>query len=70
MATEVIHEHTSAPAGDNSGAGFVLGAVIFLAAVLFLLYFGASLFRGMGIGSGATNVQIPDKVDVNVQGTK
>ena len=65
MATEVIHEHTGT--GSDNGVGFVLGVVLLLAFILLMFYFiGNGAFRGLGFGG--TNVQIPDKVNVNVQG--
>lgn len=64
MATEVIHEHSHA--GDG-GSGAVVGIVLLVLFVLLLLYFfGSGAFQGLT--GGGTNVQIPDKVDVNVQG--
>lgn len=64
MATEVIHEHHS---GSDNSAGIVIGIVLLIVFALLLFYFlGNGLFQGMS-GRG-TNIQVPDKVDVNVQG--
>lgn len=62
MATEVIHEHS----GDSGSTGMIVGVLlVVLFAFLLFYFFGNGLLRGM---SGGTNVQIPDKVNVNVQG--
>ncbi len=66
MATEIVHEHDHTAGGDSSGA--VVGIILLAILVLFLVYaFGSGAFRGI-LGNGGTNVQIPDKVNVNVQG--
>ena len=67
MATEVIHEHSGT--GSDNGVGFILGVVLLLAFILLMFYFiGNGAFNSFGLGGGSTNVQVPDKVDVNVQG--
>lgn len=65
MATVV---NNPAPSNDSSGngMGFLLGIIILVLFVLGLLYFGLPYLRS-GFGGG-TQVNIPDKVDVNVQG--
>jgi hypothetical protein len=65
MATHVIHEHDHT--AEDGGSGAVVGIVLLVLFVLVLLYFfGSGAFRGF-VGGG-TNIQIPDKVNVNVQG--
>ena len=64
MATIVNTPSTGAREGNNSG--FLFG-VILLAIVLFLfLYFGLPLLRGAG--TGGSQVNVPDHMNVNVQG--
>lgn len=49
--------------GDRGGGGGVLAVVLLIIVVLVLLF----LFRGqLGLGGSKTNVNIPDKIDVNV----
>ena len=65
MATEVVHEHDHTAGGDGSGA--VVGVILFVILLLFLLYFfGSGMFRGFIGGTGGTNIQVPDKVNVNL----
>lgn len=64
MATEVIHEHTG---GDSSSTGVIVGVLLVVLFALLVFYFLGTGFMRSFSGTG-TNVQIPDKVDVNVQG--
>lgn len=67
MATEVIHDHTSG--GDVSG--IVLGIILLIVFMLFFWYAVASgAFQRLIPSSGSTNINIPDKVDVNLNQNK
>jgi hypothetical protein len=49
--------------GGGGGGGGVLAVVLLIIVVLVLLF----LFRGqLGLGGSKTEVQVPDKIDVNV----
>jgi uncharacterized membrane protein len=49
--------------GGGGGGGGVLAVVLLIIVVLVLLF----LFRGqLGLGGSKTTVQVPDKIDVNV----
>jgi uncharacterized membrane protein len=49
--------------GNGGGGGGVLAVVLLIIVVLVLLF----LFRGqLGLGGSKTEVQVPDKIDVNV----
>ena len=67
--------NNAAPASDsNSGMGFLMGVILFIAFIFFLFYFGLPIVRnsfggGVGTGSG-TQINVPDKMDVNVKQTK
>ena len=48
---------------ETGGGGGVLAVVLLIIVVLVLLY----IFRGqLGLGGHTTNINVPDKVDVNV----
>ena len=57
-------EHTTVvETGGGGGGGGVLAVVLLLIVVLVLLF----LFRGqLGLGGSKTTVDVPDKIDVNV----
>ena len=49
--------------GGGGGGGGVLAVVLLIIVVLVLLF----LFRGqLGLGGDKTEVQVPDKIDVNI----
>jgi uncharacterized membrane protein len=58
------HDRTTiVETGGGGGGGGVLAVVILIIVVLVLLY----VFRGyIGLGGHTTNVNVPDKIDVNV----
>jgi uncharacterized membrane protein len=57
-------EHTTVvETGNGGGGGGVLAVVLLIIVVLVLLF----LFRGqLGLGGSKTTVDVPDKIDVNV----
>jgi uncharacterized membrane protein len=56
-------EHTTVVETGGGGGGGVLAVVLLIIVVLVLLF----LFRGqLGIGGSKTTVDVPDKIDVNV----
>ena len=57
-------EHTTVvETGGGGGGGGVLAVVLLIIVVLVLLY----MFRGqLGLGGHNTNINVPDKIDVNV----
>jgi uncharacterized membrane protein len=57
-------EHTTVvETGGGGGGGGVLAVVLLIIVVLVLLF----LFRGqLGLGGSKTTVDVPDKIDVNV----
>jgi len=59
---DVERERTTVVETGGGGSGGVLAVVLLIIVVLVLLF----LFRGqLGLGGG-TEVQVPDKIDVNV----
>lgn len=61
MATVV---NTPAQGESSSGMGFMMGMILLLVVLFLLFYYGLPAIRNAG--SGGTSVNIPDKVDVNV----
>jgi hypothetical protein len=57
--------NTPGSAADSGGSGFAMGMVAILIIVLLFVFFGLPMLRR---GVGSTQVNIPDQVDVNVQG--
>jgi len=57
-------EHTTVvETGNGGGGGGVLAVVLLIIVVLVLLF----VFRGqLGLGGSKTTVEVPDKIDVNV----
>ncbi|MEO7635210.1 MAG: hypothetical protein ABIS38_06145 [Sphingomicrobium sp.] len=59
----VEREHTTIVETGGGGGGGVLAVVLLIIVVLVLLF----LFRGqLGLGGDKTTVDVPDKIDVNV----
>ena len=60
---DVEREHTTVVETGGGGGGGVLAVVLLIIVVLVLLY----MFRSqLGLGGHATNINVPDKIDVNV----
>ena len=56
-------DHTTVVETGGGGGGGVLAVVLLIIVVLVLLY----LFRGqLGLGGDKTDINVPDKIDVNV----
>ena len=60
---ETVDRTTIVETGGNGGSGGVLAVVLLIIVVLALLF----LFRDqLGFGTQKTEIQVPDKIDVNV----
>ena len=58
-----VREHTTVVETGGGGGGGVLAVVLLIIVVLVLLY----IFRdNLGFGSHKTTVDIPNKIDVNI----
>ncbi len=64
MATIVNNPGTSR---EGSGAGLVVGLIVAIVLVALLVIYGLPFLRGTANNAGTT-INVPDKVDVNVQG--
>jgi len=72
MATTVINPAPTNNSGSNNGIGFLLGAIVLVIfGFLFYIYGLPLIQQGLsGLGSGGVQINLPEKVDVNVQQTK
>ena len=60
---QVEREHTTVVDTGGGGGGGVLAVVLLIIVVLVLLF----IFRGqLGLGGSKTTVDVPDKINVNV----
>jgi uncharacterized membrane protein len=60
---EVEREHTTIVQTDGGGGGGVIAVVLLIIVVLVLLY----MFRGqLGLGGHSSTIEVPNKIDVNV----
>ncbi|MDO8610457.1 MAG: hypothetical protein Q7R95_07960 [bacterium] len=69
--TTIVNSPT--PATDSGGNSFLIGIIILIGFVGILLYFGIPALRRMGpiqLGIPAPQINVPGKIDVNVQQTK
>lgn len=67
--TEVIHEHTT---DSGNSMGVMVGVLLAIVLILFLFfYFGRGLFSGAGnTGTTTPQINVPNKMDINVKQTK
>lgn len=63
MAT-IVNNPATGESGSN-GSGFLIGVIVLIIAVVVLLFYGLPYLRG-SMGSGTPQVNVPGKVDVNV----
>ena len=60
---EPVEKTTIIETGGGGGSGGVLAVVVLIIVVLVLLF----LFRGqLGLGGSKTEIQVPDKIDINI----
>ncbi len=66
---DVIHEHTTAaPAAESSdsGMGFLMGVILLVVVLFLLFYYGLPALRSGTSQMTTPQVNVPGKVDVNV----
>lgn len=71
MATTIINPTPNNNSSDNSGLGFLIGAIVLIVFVVLFFIYGLPLLRGLG-GNGEVqvNIPVPKTIDVNVQQAK
>ncbi len=65
--------NTPASTTESGGSSFLVGTLILIAFITVLLYFGIPAIRRMGpvqVNIPATQINMPDKVDVTVTPTE
>ena len=68
MATTIINPSTNSGDSSGNGMGFLLGVIVLIVfAVLFFMY-ALPYFRGLT--SGGVQVNLPNKIDDNVEQSK
>jgi hypothetical protein len=76
MATVINNPGTGTTTDSGSSASFLIGAIVLLVAVILILYYGlpalrsaAGTARNAGGSGGSAQINVPEKVDVNVNQT-
>ncbi|MCL4354419.1 hypothetical protein M1349_03020 [Patescibacteria group bacterium] len=64
-----IINNPPASESDGGGMGFLVGIVLLIIVVLLFFYYGLPIIRGT-IGGGAPQINVPGKIDVNVNQNK
>lgn len=64
--TTIVNSPT--PTNESGGPGFLIGVIALIGFVLILLYYGLPAIRNMSVQTPQVN--IPNKIDVNVKQTK
>jgi len=58
--------NTPAPSNDSSsGMGMIIGLIVLIVVAYLFIVFGLPAIRGMQVG--APQINIPSKIDVNIQ---
>ena len=60
--------NSPAPTNESNGSGFLLGVIALIGFVFILLYYGLPAIKNMGVQ--APQINIPNKIDVNVKQSK
>lgn len=72
MATTIINPPQNNNSSSDNGMGFLLGIVILVVlGILFMIYGLPVIRQGLnGLGGSGVEINVPDKVDVNVKQDK
>jgi hypothetical protein len=69
MATVINNPGVGTTTDSNSGAGFLVGALVFLVALILILYYGIPALRSAArstSGASGAQINVPDKINVDV----
>lgn len=68
MAT-IVNTTPAAPSDSGSSAQFLIGAILLLVLAFLFFYYGLpALQRVTAPAQQGTNIQVPDQIDVNING--
>lgn len=68
--TTIVNNPAPVAESDKGGSGFLIGIIVLIGFVAVLLYFGIPAIKRMGSGQSNTpQINIPNKIDVNVNQT-
>ncbi|HUQ85860.1 MAG TPA: hypothetical protein VM077_06070 [Candidatus Limnocylindrales bacterium] len=69
MATVVNNPPAAAPSEGGGGSGFLLGIIVLIVFVILFVFYGLPMLNNTASNAGvqAPQVNVPDKVDVNVK---
>lgn len=65
----VINNAAPAPASDSGGMGFLLGVITLIVFVFLMMVYGLPILRN-AVGSSSPQINVPDKVNVDVKQAK
>lgn len=63
-----VVEHIHSDGGNSTG--WIVGLILLLAVLFIFFYYGLPLLRSAGSVNTAPQVNVPDKVDVNINKTQ
>lgn len=74
MATIVNNPPAVENTSDRGGGGFLLGVILLIIFVILFVFYGLPYLGGAGARAGSTSaapqINVPGKVDVNINQTK
>jgi hypothetical protein len=72
--TTVVNTPGGSTSSDSSGMGMIIGVIVLLAIVFLIFFYGMPFLRGTATQQNSApapaSVNLPDQVDVNVDGPK
>ena len=66
--TTIVNSPTPTNTNDSNGPSFLIGAIVLMGSIIIFLYYGLPAIRNMR--PQAPQVNIPNKIDVNIKQTK
>lgn len=70
MATVINNPASGGSNEGGDGMGFLVGVVLLIIFVVFLFYYGLPAIRSSIGGGVSPQINVPGKIDININGTK